>query len=376
MTTLQAGSYWCCFILFLLLGLPAYSQTDISGRVVDEKDNMPLPGASVYFNNTTVSTYTSPDGDFHFEGIRMLNTEMVIYAPGYEVLVYKPTVKQIEGKRIVFKLQAKALNAVTKLPLTGSNRREFINMFRQFFLGVTDEANTCKIVNESSIYITQAESDSSFRICADTALVIINSLLGYKIIYNLEEFRYDYATGKPYFSGYARYEELGGNTKWIKHRDKAYHGSTLHFYRSLVNHQLYEQGFGIFLMKPVPDTNLTMQPGALITPDGCVVMAEPLSAQNILFIDSTNEISINLADELWVQYNEDPASKFFLITHGYMDNLGVKGVESSIRFKKSPVGINYKGVLDDYSNIEYSGYWMYEKVANTLPLNYQPFNSR
>jgi len=250
-------------------------------------------------------------------------------------------------------------------------------MFRQLFLGVTDEANTCRIVNDKSIYITPAESESSFRFCADTALIIINPLLGYKIIYNLEEFWHDYATGKTNFSGYARYEKLGDNTKWIRRREKAYRGSTLHFYRSLVDHQLYEQGFGIFLMKPVPDTaNLSMPPGAIITPEGCVVMAEPLSAQSILFIDSTNEISIKLVDELWVQYNKDPSSKLFLLTHGFVDNIGIKGVESTIRFKKSTVGINYKGVLDDYTNIEYTGYWTYEKIANSLPLNYEPFNSR
>ena len=376
MTTLWTGSRWCCCILLLFFALPAYTQTNITGRVVDEKDNTPLEGASVYFNNTTISTYTTVDGDFHFEGIRMLNTEIVIYAPGYEVLVYKPTPKQIEGKRIVFKLHAKALEAVTKLPVKDTERF-FLGMFRQFFLGVTEEANTCEIVNEKSIYITQAESDNSFNICADTALVIINSWLGYKIIYNLEEFWYDYATGKPHFSGYARYEELGSATKWIKHRDKAYHGSKLHFYRSLVNHQLYEQGFEIFLMKPLPDsTDLTLQPHFMITPEGCVVKAEPLSAENILFIDSTNEISIKLADELWVQYNKNPVSKYFLIARGFMDNLGIKGVESTIQFKKSPVGINYNGVLDDYTNIEYTGYWIYEKLANTLPLNYQPFNSR
>jgi hypothetical protein len=49
----------------------------------------------------------------------------------------------------------------------------------------------------------------------------------------------------------------------------------------------------------------------------------------------------------------------------FLDNLGIKGVESTIQFKKSPVGINYNGVLDDYTNIEYTGYWIYEKLANT-----------
>ena len=104
----------CSFILLLFIGFPAYTQTDITGRVVDEKDNSALANVSVYFNNTSIGTYTSKEGNFHFEGIRMLNTEMVISCPGYEILLFKPTANQLEGKRIIFKLHTKALAAKTE----------------------------------------------------------------------------------------------------------------------------------------------------------------------------------------------------------------------------------------------------------------------
>lgn len=370
----RVNIYFFCLKIFLLVSLPAYSQINIVGRVVDEKNNQPLEAVSVFFNNTTVGSYTNADGDFHFENIRMLNTEMVIYSPGYELLVYKPSASQIEGKRILFKLQEKVPAAAAKLPLQGRERSIFIDAFRKFFLGVTDEANNCKILNESSIYITTAETDSSFYICADTSLVIENQLLGYRIIYNLEEFWYDYPTGKNHFSGYARYQEMGSNTRWMKRRDKCYYGSTLHFFRSLANHDLYQQGYGIFLVKPGNDSAALKKQETNINvlsayANETIIQAAP---QEILFIDSTNEMSINVEGTLLVQYNKNPLSKAFLVTNGFMDDLYAKGVESYIQFKKSPVGINYKGVLDDYTNIEYTGYWIYEKVANRLPLDFQP----
>jgi hypothetical protein len=99
---------------------------------------------------------------------------------------------------------------------------------------------------------------------------------------------------------------------------------------------------------------------------------EPVSAQSILFIDSTNKLSIRIAGKLLVQYAKNPASKSFLIQNGFMDDYYGKGVEAYIRFNQLSTGINYAGVLDDYSNVEYSGYWIYEKIANMLPYNYRP----
>lgn len=364
-------SCWCCFILLLFLSFPAYTQTDIAGRVVDEKDNTALPNVSVYFNNTTIGTYTSREGDFHFEDIRMLNTEMVISCPGYEVLLFKPTANQVEGKRIIFKLRANA-SATNKLELTDADRKKYLSLFHQFFLGVTEEAAESKVINESTIYFTQGESKTSLSLTADSPLIIINSMLGYKIHFNLVEFWFDNITGQNYYLGYARYEELGDNKKWIRNRKNCYYGGTLHFYRSLVAHQLYQQGFGTFLIKPAKDSAaVKLEIGGIVVPlDSTLV--EPFSESDILFIDSNNNLSIRIAGQLLVQYDKNPSAKSFLIQNGFMLDNEVKGVECYIRFKESPIGINYRGVLDDYSNAEYSGYWIYEKVANTLPYNYQP----
>jgi hypothetical protein len=96
-----------CFMALLLLSFATYAQTDLLGRVVDESDNVPLQDANVFFNNTTIGTETDEQGEFFFETVRMLNTELVIYCPGYELMVYKPNAKQVEGKRMVFKLRHK-----------------------------------------------------------------------------------------------------------------------------------------------------------------------------------------------------------------------------------------------------------------------------
>src|SRR6188474_2433883 len=96
-----------CNLILILFSIAAFTQSNIYGRVLDERDNAPLPGVSVYFNYTSISTNTNNQGDFQFEGIRMLGTELVIYSPGYEILVFKPTTAEVQGKKFVFKLKVK-----------------------------------------------------------------------------------------------------------------------------------------------------------------------------------------------------------------------------------------------------------------------------
>ena len=371
MATLQLKLRCCCIIAFLLLTVAAYSQTTITGRVVNEKDDTPLPGASVYFNNTTIATTTNAQGNFQFETVRMLNTELVIYCSGYELMLYKPTARQVEGKRIVFKMMAKVTDSVKKLNLSDDDRQRLLTMFHYRVFGVTEESMGCSILNKNSIYFTRGDSPTTIRALADEPLAMMNNMLGYKIIFNLEEFEYDQANDKDYTIGYARFEDLGISKKWIRNRKNCYNGSSMHFYRSLVKHQLFEQGFGTFSKKIVNrklPTKILIGDTSIMNVDSTVVA--PLSAGDILYIDSSNELSIR-AGRLIVQYYKNTAAQAFLTRHGtsFAGELN-HGVETTIVFKEPQVGINYAGVLNDAESVIYSGYWLYEKLGNRLPFNY------
>jgi CarboxypepD_reg-like domain len=374
MNPIQQKSLFCCSLTLLLFTLTAYTQINITGRIVDEKDDSPLEGASVYFNNTTIGTYTNQEGFFYFEAISLLNTELVISCPGYELLLYKPTAGQVEKKRIIFKLREKVASPENKLIVTEADRKRLLDIFHKNFLGITKEAAKCTISNEQNIYFTRGNSSSSFMVYADTPLVVINNMLGYKISFNLVEFSYDEATGQDYLDGYTRYEELGNDKKWIKNRQRCYYGSSVHFYRSLISNQLYEQGFGTFLLQPVTTDSIqkSLLNSEQVKAAASILTAVPITAQQILYIDTTNNFQIRVKGKLLVQYSRDPSSKEFLKRNIYIAGDLEKGVESIILFKDSPIGINNSGVLSDATNVEYSGYWIYEKAANLLPYNYRP----
>jgi len=363
----------CYSLLLFLFSLPAYSQVNITGRVLDEKDDAPIPAASVYFNKTTIGTSTNQQGDFYFNGINLLNTELVISCPGYELLVFIPTAEQVKDKRLIFKMKPKNEPVQKPAGEIESFRSTNLYFFYQFFLGTTEEATEAIISNNREIHFIEADSNGIFKAYADMPLVIINNMLGYKISFDLVDFYFNEVNRKFYYFGYSRYEELGDPKKYAKQRRHTYYGSSMHFYQSLVADQLYEQGFGIFLVQPVKDSaGLVKKGDAALQQPVDEILPSPLSAQEILYIDSTNNFSIRVTGELVVQYNKDPYPKNFLTQRIDMEGYLPKGVESSIFFKASPIELNKVGLPVDDTNIEYGGYWKYEKIANALPITYQP----
>lgn len=371
MQMIRSSFYW---LLLLLFYMPVYSQISFHGKVIDDNTNLPIPNASVYFNYTTVGTRTDQGGDFNLTLPVFLNTELVISCNGYEAFLYKPGAAQMAAKKFVFKIHAEVPEAQNKLVPGEDIKKRWLDIFYNNVLGISEEATKSTIANVSSIYFVAGGNKTSFIAYADTPLVIINPLLGYKIRFNLINFLYDEATGYCDFSGYACYKEMDDNTKYIKNRRQCFYGSSLHFYRSLIANQLPQQGFGTFLQLPFSDSLIeqSKRAGALLLPEEQSKIV-PVTAQQILFIDSANNFSISVTGRLLVQYYKNPFAKKFLSKNIFRRGMLPGGVETYLSFKSgTSIGINSAGVLSDAPGVSYDGYWMYERLANTLPYDYQP----
>ncbi len=359
--------YHCCFVLFIFFFFKqACTQTSFTGKVINETDNSPIQNASVYFNNTTIATQTNKQGEFSFEDINSLNTELVIFCYGYELIVFKPTAAQLAVKRFIFKLHPKEILRTKKdVPV---DKAFYQYIFHKNFIGITEEAAESSITNEKDIYFIGDTIGKALRVFADTSVEIVNRLLGYKMSYNLVEFLYRGIGDEAFFTGYCRYEKLGEDKKYQHSRDNCYKGSMQHFYRSLVADQLYQQGFNTFLI------SATIAPGdSTNTIIYSRENARPITAQQILMIDSTNNFSIDINGRLLVQYNKNPATKSYLsqIVPYLSGNLD-KGIEVYIDFRNSPIELTSIGVPVDDANMSLDGYWNYDRVANTLPYDYEP----
>ena len=71
---------WMCLFFVLSLALQSYSQRNeylIHGKVTDQSTGLPLAGASVFCQNTTMGTISNAEGEFR----------MVVPNGGYDLVV-------------------------------------------------------------------------------------------------------------------------------------------------------------------------------------------------------------------------------------------------------------------------------------------------
>lgn len=361
------------FIFFFVDNV--YSQFDLSGRVEDEGTQQPIPKASVYFNGTTIATNTDDKGNFVFNNLRLINTEIVIFSPGYELLIFKPTEKNVQGKRVVFRLQHKEAVA-DKLQTEPESRKQALIAFKENLLGVTLEASECKILNEDALYFLPGNTETEYQIMCDTPLIIVNKRLGYLINYNLIEYSVNIIAREQQLFGFVWFKDMNDAKTYSDRRKKVYEGSTLHFFRSLVNHQSNQEQFETYWMMPVKDRSVLQSPPSnLFVTYTDTALLEPAMPYDLLSIDSSNNLTIRLPNKLLVYFGKNPWGKTYLLSNGFREGIAINnGVQSYLRFNTPSIGINYQGVLDDYGSVEYGCYWQYELLANKLPLDYDDDN--
>jgi hypothetical protein len=355
--------------IFIMASIIGDAQIVIRGKVVDSSD-LPIANANIYLNRTSFGSSSNNAGEFIIEANGIYSGELIVSATGYECLSYKLDITNTTNKLYKFKLvKKKPVNNILQQP--DMKRKNWLAAFKRTLLGITEEANNCIIENLASVYFVQGEDSNITYAYADTPLVIINKLLGYEITYDLIEFSEDKKTGS-YFLGYCRYRETGDKKKWAKRRLQNYHGSTMHFYRSLINKDLYEQGFSMFEVKmPKGSAGGRQNLNFAFIIDPATVA--PIEAVKILFIDSiSNEYYLHFSNTIIVEYNKRPRSVDYLSTIGFVQGLNNKGFTAYISLLTDKAGIDINGVIDEPESIMYNGFWVYEKLANQLPYNYQP----
>lgn len=357
-------TFFCC-----AFAAAAGAQIVIHGKIVDDSTGLPVSNGNIYLNRTTFGTVSNNNGEFTLEASGIFGGELIISATGYECISYKLNASKASSVLYKFRLIKKEAQK-NILVQSAEVRKKWLAYFKHDLLGITAEADACTIENIESVYFVKGEDSAITYAFADAPLIIVNNLLGYEIAYNLIEFNNDTNAGSS-FSGYSWYREIGDKKKWAKKRQQNYYGSTIHFYRSLINKDLYRQGFSMFETKK-PDGLISLDQSfnlAFINPDSIA----PIAPIKMLFIDDiSNDYYLQFNSIIIVQYNKTPHSADYLSQQGFVLGLNDKGFTAYINLMADKVGIDSNGAITDPDYISYSGFWVYEKLANQLPLNYQP----
>ncbi len=353
-----------CLLFQVFFSTVVSGQLSLSGKVVNGETGLPLPGVSVYFNNTSIGTSSNDKGEFFFRNVDLVNTELIVSSIGFEILVLKISAAQTNGKTFLCQLTPKEEQMKDVLILSDARRKRFLEIFKENFLGQTREADRSSMQNLKSIYFTRGTNATGFNAYSDTPIIITNSQLGYKVSFQLVEFSYDETNGTTYFYGYTRYEELGEKQRWIKNRRDAYFGSTLHFFRSLINDKLNEEGYDLYLVKPMAKSEKTPAADIAVT----ITPAQVISVSE----KDTGYLKITVPGKLMVQYRRNPPSKNYLARKVMVMGSMRLGFRAYVNLTEAFFFIDRNGIVENPLSVFFGGYWVYERAANLLPFNYQP----
>ena len=207
-------------------------------------------------------------------------------------------------------------------------------------------------------------------------LLIYNKALGYNITYWLDEFEHNYRTRILIFKGSSLFEDLvaikrnkSQNSKWIKQRSEAYHGSVMHFVRSVYAGKLAESGFIVRRLDKVEGNRKgkysnVVDPKILVEAD----FSDSLQVDSMLKVQKI----IQFPKYLYVMYNKELEEKPYLIKQ-YPFNQPNPAPQTSIvqLIGTNSIEIFENGHIEPVIAFFLEGYWAYEKLDKLLPLDYK-----
>lgn len=406
------------FLLFLILTtgvLNCFSQQlKLSGAIKDKRGEV-LPGTGIFVSGYKIATVADNDGVYALP-LKPGNYDILFQLIGYKAINKNVVISDKSIKLdVVLEESATQLSEVVIKP--DPNRAYYINMFRDFFIGTTPNALACKIKNPNVLLIDYDNEEHRLTVKTNDFLIIENQALGYNIKYLVKHFEWDSKTRVIYYEGFPYYEDLKGSERkkriWANKRQTAYLGSPQHFFKSIYQNRANEEGFIInkIISKTNPDrpsdslidANLKRLTRSQLTLTGKIVLGSikddslnfwmnkkklakgmsilsraPVLQDTLVKTFNPNIKAINFTDKLYIIYTKDMESSTFsnIIGQSISRPLDMPNYQiSTIDLQVAPVYFYENGGIYNPRSMLYAGYWAWEKIADSVPMDYIPKNT-
>lgn len=356
------------WLLSLLIPVFALSTTGhsqdktfpIDGLVSDSATGLPLNGASVFCQNTTVGTLSKENGNFH---LRLANGgyDLIVSYTGYETQVLRIGKDHHADDTLHIRLKPED-KSLEQAVVTGSLEvadgwAKYGQFFLDNFIGTTPNAAKCVLENKDVLHFYFYKKRNKLRIKAKEMLVITNNALGYRIRYQLDSFVYDYNGNIGSYTGYPLFQAIDSTPDqqdiWKQNRLYAYSGSRLHFVRSWYDSTLDEEGFVLELAD-----------------SGTGKMKRIDNPYDPKFYSrDSSDVQIDVQGRLRVSYTSQTPDKKYLIENKYPLTTPV---EISALDIQNGFVIQENGYFYDQTDVTNIGYWSWKKLAEQLPYDYLP----
>lgn len=370
-------------LLVLLLPLKIFAfPFEVSGKVLDSATKKPIDNAQVFINKSSRFSLCDSTGAYILKGIADTLVELVVYAPGYETLVYKVYAAK-QGLKLRFELVPSSVTYRKPDSLHTSQEQLFLS----HFLGLSPNAYETYIVNPDALRYTYNVTKGELSVTASDMLQIINDGLGYMINYRLESFKCIESSGWTDIKGYYFFKSLTTRNmyitkKWEERRRSVYNGSLLRFMRAVYQGKLNEDGFEVHNVRRVIEGESDYKAAA---------KSKNLVKSGILIEGNVQKKFADVADQSQVtkdyrSVDNSSASILFSAQNSLLvlfrkpgatvpnagDDDGLGSDQISL-FQTSPAGVKIfsSGSYFDADDLYIEGY-MSEKIGELLPVDYVP----
>lgn len=395
-----------CF-MFLFHQGKAQNIFKITG-VIKDKEGLAIPAATVLLSGYKLTSVANSEGKFIFNNIKAGNYNLLI-----QIIGYLPANKNviISSKPIDIEIRlTENVHMLNEVRITSDpHRQEWLNTFKECFIGTSPNAKKCRIVNPDVLQFDYDQDKQILNAKADEFLIIENMALGYRIKYLLKHFEKNEKVNVVFFYGYPSFEEIKGsmlqNKTFDKNRKTAYQGSPEHFFSSLYRNTYLDEGFIVNKLvkklshKKPPDsimtnkiqtyTEKTAKSGSWEYVDSLNYWTNLKNEADTLEILNINQISTDQLikeksatlktviskDALYVVFTKEKESIEYELVSGFKiirpKNYSKYQI-SIIYHNKDEIDFYKNGSIDNSSSVAFEGYWAYEKVADMVPLDYFP----
>jgi hypothetical protein len=386
-----------CYILFLIwMPVFAAAQGQIAGKIVTAGTTNPVQRASVFLNNATFGTITADDGTFTLRGVKPGQYDLVVTAVGFEEHTEKVMVNS-QPITLNISLTQKIMMMKAVTIISNADWKKNYEQFKKEFIGTNENAKECKVINPRVLDLIYYRKTQTLEASADEFLVVENRALGYRTKFLLKNFSSSNFTHTIQYTGKALFEDLPGSEsqikKWHLKRDEAYYGSRQHFLRSLYKNKLAEDGFLIYDFYRTPNPQRSSE--ALIQSklkkykdnrDSLMYWSQQsdvprwsnerlnkpaLTVYEVLRRTADEGIfALTFPHYLYVVYTKKREETYFKDIFMPLD---MPNYEISVITRYSPfVFFDMNGTVIAESPL-YEGTWSKSKLANMLPVDYEPY---
>ncbi|RZK77034.1 MAG: carboxypeptidase-like regulatory domain-containing protein [Pedobacter sp.] len=350
----QALSIFFSIVLSIGIG-KAQQNLSITGSIKNTK-GIELEAATVFIAGSQKITVTDKKGAFQFTNLTPGTYQVVINSLGYEPI--KKNLLLSDSMLVLDTvMQEKQIQLDVVVIGDDSQRKNFMKTFTKYFMGESENAKACKIINPEKIEF--GTNKKLLKAYSNDFLIIENGMLGYRIKYLLRNFQYDSGSDATFYDGESIFENIEGSSEqkqvWEANRKKAYEGSLMHYLRALHANKTQEEGF---LTYTIQNFSLPL----VITPN-------PVFAEQLIQHTDSNFISFKYKKRLYTLYDKKKAMAEQKPTNRKDMTIDMADTGSILTLNAA---IDKRGSYSDYKAILIQGFWGRKRLADQLPIEYEP----